>query len=270
MKLRAKKPFKLNHIYNEKCEDTMKRMRDHTVSMVLTSPPYNTSKATYSETSFNNYESRYDVYVDTGTQEEYIEKSISWFKEYDRILCENGVVLYNINYGTGYENTCDNLIRLLFNLLEHTNFMIADIVCWKKNSAIPNNTSSNKCTRIWEFVFVLCRKSENKTFISNKGVKSVSKTGQKFYENIFNFIEAPNNDGICKFNKATFSSKLVLSLLEMYAGQNCEVVYDPFIGTGTTALGVKLFNEKYNRDIKYVGSELSHNQVEFANDRLSN
>ena len=46
MKLRVNKPFKLNHIYNEKCEDTMKRMRDHTVSMVLTSPPYNTSKTT--------------------------------------------------------------------------------------------------------------------------------------------------------------------------------------------------------------------------------
>ena len=202
-----------------------------------------------------------------GVTDVYVRKCAS--SNCDRILSDNGVVLYNINYGTGYENTCDNLIRLLFNILEHTNFMIADIVCWKKNSAIPNNTSSNKCTRIWEFVFVLCRKSENKTFISNKGVKSVSKTGQKYYENIFNFIEAPNNDGVCKFNKATFSSKLVLSLLEMYAGQNCEVVYDPFIGTGTTALGVKLFNKKYNRDIKYVGSELSQNQVEFANDRLS-
>ena len=67
MKLRAKKPLRLNYIYNEPCEDTMKRMRDHTVSMVLTSPPYNTSKTTYSETTFKNYESRYDVYIDTGT-----------------------------------------------------------------------------------------------------------------------------------------------------------------------------------------------------------
>ena len=270
MKLRAKKQFKLNHIYNEKCEDTMKRMRDHTVSMILTSPPYNNSKHTYTELSRSRHESRYDVYVDTGTKEEYIQNTIEWFKEFDRILIPNGVILYNINYGTGYDNSCDNLIELLHTIISKTNFMIADIICWKKQSALPNNTSSNKCTRIWEFVFVLCRKSENKTFISNKGVKSVSKTGQNFYENIFNFIEAPNNDGACKFNKATFSSKLVLSLLEMYAGQNCEVVYDPFIGTGTTALGVKLFNKKYNRDIKYVGSELSQNQVEFANDRLSN
>ena len=49
MKLRAK--LRLNHFYCENCEDTMRRMKDHTVSMVLTSPPYNNSKHTYTSTS---------------------------------------------------------------------------------------------------------------------------------------------------------------------------------------------------------------------------
>lgn len=60
----------------------------------------------------------------------------------------------------------------------------------KKKSALPNNVSHNKLTRICEFVFVFCRKNEYKTFVANKQVKSQSKTGQKYYENIFNFIEA--------------------------------------------------------------------------------
>lgn len=270
MKLRAIKKTALmkNKIFAEDCFETMKRFKDKEVSIVLTSPPYNNSKHTYTELSRSRHESRYDVYVDTGSHEDYIEWTKKLFSEFNRILCDNGVVLYNINYGTGYDNTCDNLIDIMHTITTQTPFMIADIIGWKKNSALPNNTSSNKCTRIFELVFVLCRKTENKTFISNKGVKSVSKTGQNFYHNMFNFIEAPNNDGSCSLNKATYSSELVFKLLEMYAGQKQGIVYDPFMGTGTTAVGVIHFNRKYNRDYSYTGSELSADQVKFAEDRI--
>lgn len=271
MKLRKVNRVKtMDKIFAEDCFVTMKRISDKEVSLVLTSPPYNNSKHTYTEHSRNNHESRYDIYVDTGSHEDYIKWTEKLFNEFDRILCDNGVVLYNINYGTGYSNTCDNLIDVIHTIITKTNFMVADIIGWKKGSALPNNTSSNKCTRIFELVFVLCRKSENKTFISNKGIKSTNeKTGQNFYENMFNFIEAPNNDGSCKLNKATFSSELVIKLLEMYAGQKCGIVYDPFMGTGTTAVGVKKFNKLYNRCYSYLGSELSENQVRYAEDRIS-
>ena len=142
--------------------------------------------------------------------------------------------------------------------------MVSDIIVWKKSSALPNNTSKNKCTRIWEFIFVLCRKSENKTYNSGKKIKSIAKTGQNFYTNMFNFIEAPNNDGSCKLNKATFSSNLVLQLLDMYAPSKDIVVYDPFIGTGTTAVACKEFG------CKYIGSELSKAQCEYAIERIEN
>ena len=61
----------------------------------------------------------------------------------------------------------------------------------------------------------------------NKDVDSVSKKGQTIYTNVFNFIEAPNNDGSCDLNKATFSSQLVRKLLLMY-GKDDFVIYDSF------------------------------------------
>ena len=276
MKLRKvqKKALSIkDKIFAEDCFNTMKIFSDNEVSMILTSPPYNTSRDAKTqkakENSMEKHMSRYDVYVDTGSHEDYIEWSQNLFNEFDRILCENGVVLYNINYGSdGDSVTCDNLIDTIHSISANTNFMVADIIVWKKNSALPNNTSCNKCTRIFEFIFVLCRKTENKTYISNKQIKSVSSVGQKYYTNMFNFIEAPNNDGSCKLNKATYSSDLVFKLLEMYAGLQGGIVYDPFIGTGTTAVGVKLFNRKYNRNYSYVGSELSEDQVAYAEDRI--
>lgn len=144
-----------------------------------------------------------------------------------------------------------------------TNFNIADCIIWKKKNAIPNNVSPNKLTRICEFVFVLCRKSEQHSFYMNKQIDSVSKKGQNIYENVFNYIEAPNNDGTCELNKATFSSELVRKLLLLY-GNKGGVVYDPFMGSGTTAIGA--IREK----MQYIGSEISKAQCEYAKERIKN
>ena len=254
-----------NKIFNEDCFSTMQKMKQGSCDLVITSPPYNTSRNNHSERALKNHEGRYDIFVDSGTHEDYVNWTTKLFNKFNEILVENGVVLYNLNYGNdGNNSTCDNLIDTIHSISTNTNFMVSDIIVWKKSSALPNNTSKNKCTRIWEFIFVLCRKSENKTYNSGKKIKSVAKTGQNFYTNMFNFIEAPNNDGSCKLNKATFSSNLVLQLLDMYAPSKDIVVYDPFIGTGTTAVACKEFG------CKYIGSELSKAQCEYAIERIEN
>lgn len=83
------------------------------------------------------------------------------------------------------------------------------------------------------------------------------------YENIFNFVEAANNDGPCLLNKATYSSELCEKLLNIYCPPN-GFVYDPFMGTGTTAVACE------KMDLQWSGSEISVNQVEYANNRINN
>lgn len=95
----------------------------------------------------------------------------------------------------------------------------------------------------------------------NKKVKSVSKTGQKYYENIFNFVEATNNDGSNPYNKATFSTDFVSQLLDIYAVDG-SVVYDSFMGTGTTAVAC------VRRGLTCIGSELSKDQCAYAQKRV--
>ena len=110
-------------------------------------------------------------------------------------------------------------------------------------------------------MFVFCRKDEYKTFQCNKEVSSVAKTGQTFYRPIYNYLEAPNNDGSCILNKATYSSELCEKLLTIYGTEN-SVVYDPFMGTGTTAVACKRLG------FKCYGSEISQQQVEYSLERL--
>jgi site-specific DNA-methyltransferase (adenine-specific) len=243
--------MEINKIYCESNLETMKRMPDNFVDLVVTSPPYNiTRKSSLIE--------RYDSYEDNKIDSEYIDYTINLFNSFDRVLKKNSIVLYNMSYGNENPNI---MILTIADLIKNTKFTLADIIIWKKQSATPNSVSHNKLTRICEYVFVLCRKSEYKTFNSNKKNVNKMESGQLVYENIFNFITASNNDESNDLNKATFSTEFVRKLFKIYAKEN-SLVYDPFIGTGTTAKACII--DKHN----FIGSELSNSQVYYANKRL--
>lgn len=258
--------MKYNIIYNEDCMDTMKRFEKNSIDVILTSPFYNTNKKAGKSRTLENttvkkgqYDYvRYDIHVDNMTNEEYCNFTVKLFQQFNNILKQNGCILYNLSYGS--ENT-ELMFQTINAIITQTNFTVADVIIWKKKTALPNSCSPNKLTRIVEFVYVFCRKNEIKTFYSNKSITSYRKTGQAAYENIYNFIEAANNDGVCPYNKATFSSELCEKLLKIYAPKN-GIIYDPFIGSGTTAVACK------KMELNYIASEISENQVQWAEKRL--
>lgn len=248
--------MELNKIYNEDCLVTMQKIHD--VDCILTSPPYNTQGHHGSDMS--KHQQLYEDYLDNMTEEEYSKWTCELFSSFDKILNKDGCVLWNISYSSKQPWTLWNLIA---GIQSKTNFIVADCIVWKKQSALPNNVSSNKLTRICEFIFVFCRKSELSSFNCYKGITSTRETGQKMYENVFNFIEAPNNDENCPIHKATYSSLLCRKLLLLYTKKDA-VVYDPFIGTGTTAIAC-CKEKRY-----YIGSEISERYCEWANKRIFN
>ena len=247
--------LELNKIYNEDCLVTMQKLNG--VDCVLTSPPYNTQGHHGSDMS--KYQQLYEAYLDNMTEELYSKWTCSLFEGFNRTLKNNGCVLWNISYSSKQPWVLWNLIA---DIQSKTNFIVADCIVWKKQSALPNNVSPNKLTRICEFVFVFCRKNEFMTFNCYKGVASERKNGQTMYKNVFNFIEAPNNDGSCPIHKATYSTELCGKLLLLYTKEG-DVVYDPFMGTGTTAIACHRGNRKW------IGSEISKNYCEYANRRIA-
>lgn len=253
-------------IYNGDCFDVMKQFKNGVVDIILTSPPYNTNKHAGKNTVIKDLNDkngitsniRYDMYIDNMTNDEYCDFTRNLFIEFDRILKSNGCILYNLSYG-GENSEC--MFRAVNEVITKTPFTIADTILWKKQSAFPNSTSSNKLTRTCEFIFVFCRESEYHTFHCNKRITSYRDTGQACYENIQSLIEAKNNDEVCPYNKATYSSDLCTKLLKIYAPKGA-LVYDPFMGSGTTAVACE------KMELKSWGSEISKNQCEWAINRL--
>lgn len=211
--------MELNKIWCESNEITMKEHIDEkSIDVILTSPFYNSTdgdRGTLNNTHSKGYAScRYDEFNDNMPEKDYNDYIVRLFHSFDRILKTNGVVLWNVSYGS---NNPNGMFTCINDIITKSNFSIADCLVWKKKSALPNNVSSNRLTRITEFVFVFARKNELDTFICNKQITSQSRTGQNYYENIFNFIEADNNDEVCPYNKATFSTDFVKKLLKVYA-----------------------------------------------------
>lgn len=250
--------IEINKIYNEDCKLTMSRMEDNSIDIVTTSPPYNMTQ----RKGGNADTGRYDVYQDWMSENEYIENTVSVFNSFNRIIKKNGIVLYNFSYSI--ENP-SLPYKLISNIEELTNWSLVDTIIWKKAFGLPFPANERRLSRNWEFVWVFARKNEINTFNCNKGVKSVSeKTGQKYYNVFYNFVEAKNNDAkTLKLNQATYSSELCEKLFDIY-GTDDYIVYDPYIGTGTTAVACR------KKNMLYIGSEISNDQCNYAEERLKN
>lgn len=222
------------------------------IDKVITSPPYNIIRP-------NSTDRGYDLYKDGMENEQYIEWTLNIFDRYEKLLNKDGCIIYNMSYGT--ENT-EVMNLTVAEILKNTNFTLADIIVWKKNSATPNNVSSNKMTRICEFVYVFCRKEEFHTFTTNKKIIGMREdTNQPIYENVFNFFQASNNDESTDLNKATFSTNFVLNIIDRYVKKS-DVVLDNFSGTGTTLKAC------ISRGVRCIGVELSEKQCEYTVNRI--
>lgn len=251
-------------IYNEDNSKTIERLKQDgkEVDIILTSPPYFTSRDnanSYTAERFDNFMNHYDVFEGYESEDDYIGSCVDLFTGFDGLLKKSGCVLWNVSYSAEWPVTIWRVINAIDKL---TNFTVVDCIIWKKSCAIPANKNSNRATRICEFVFVFCYKGQEMQFYSNKVKVS---NGQ--YTNLFtNFIEAVNNDGpskrVNRVNSAVFSVDLCKQLFSMYAPKGA-VVYDPFMGTGTTAVACKQMG------FDCYGSEISEAQCKLANDRLS-
>jgi DNA modification methylase len=244
----------INQIYNENNMVTMLQMPDNFLNGIITSPPYSICSK------------RKDCYYDNGysdidglSEEEYIKVRIEEFKQFERIVKNDGVILYNISYHN--ENPILPLM-LITEVHKQTNLTVADMISWKKSHSIPFQTSPTKLSRIVEQIYVIVNKDYLHTFKTNKQVSKVNnKTGQKFYKGYNNLVEAKNNDGIKCDLKASYSTELVEKLIDIYFPIG-SLIYDSFSGIGTTPNACK------KNGLNYIGSEINEVFWKIACDRL--
>lgn len=242
----------INEIHCGDTVEMMGKLKEGSIDMILTSPPYLASI----RKDNHKYPGAKDKIKDNQTTEEYLDWMSKVFKEYERVLKYDGVIAFNFSYTTFNPSLPYDLINRVF---QDTGFRIYDTLAWKKRSAVPLSGHPNRMTRIVEMVYIFAKTPD---FKANKIVKSISKTGQKYFTSYYNFLEAKNNDGKVEGHEATFSSEFAEYFIDLYSKEG-EIVLDNFIGTGTSAYTAAKMGRRY------IGIDLVEDYCEYSRNRVN-
>jgi len=254
--------MEIKKIYNENCLDTMVRMQDNFIDLTVTSPPYDNLR-TYNGYSFDF-------------------KSIA--KELYRVTKDGGVLVWIVNDKTHKGSETGTGFKQALYFIE-CGFNLHDTMIWEKKNPIPNDPRQNRYIQGFEFMYVLSKgkpktcnylktpclmagidagtgtaRKQNGDIRTDRKEKRKGKVvkDEKPLTNIWKY----SNGKICKKHPASFPSDLANDHIISWSNEN-DIVYDPFMGSGTTAKMAKINNRNY------IGSEISEEYCKIANERLT-
>ena len=243
------KGFALNKIYNMHCLELMKNIRDNSIDLIFADPPYNLSKSKFKikfaksgGSDLNTNKGKWDNF----SAEDYEEFTKRWTRECFRVLKTNGSIWIS---GT-YHN-----IYIVGFILQKIEFEILNEILWHKTDATPNIS----CTR---FVadhenFIWARKGKHHTF-NYELMKEINKGRQ------MRCIWPRGKTCGGKKIHPTQKPEWLLERVILACSNKNDIVLDPFIGSGTTAVVSKKL------DRYYIGSEINYKYFCLAKKRIKN
>lgn len=254
--------MELNKIHNTDCLEFMKTMEDNSVDLTVTSPPYGEIRD-YQGYSFNF-------------------ESIA--KELFRVTKEGGVVVWVVGDQTidGSESGESFKQALYF---KEVGFNLHDTMIYDKGKVVfPDANRYHNC---WEYMFVFSkgkpktvnliadRKNKHITerkrssfrqkdgTIKSKEVKSTPESGTRY--NIWYYPNGYMQSSKCEGafdHPAIFPENLAFDHIMSWSNKS-DIIFDPFMGSGTTAVACKQLGRNY------IGCEISEKYCKIAEGRLA-
>jgi len=244
---KSSEPDLLDKIFNESCLDTMKRIPDGFVDVVITSPPYNMNlrirNGQYcSRQIVKELSTKYEGFSDNMPIEEFYKFHSEVIRELLRI---SNLVFYNIQIVTGSK-------RAFFKIIGDFSESLKEVIIWDKGNGQPA-MQEQVINRRSELLLVF----ENDYPISRQFRSATFKRGT--LDDVW-LIKRERKKGVSNHG-ATFPEELIEKILDNFSIEN-DVVYDPFLGTGTTAIVAKMMNRRF------IGSEISKEYFEISTNKL--
>lgn len=232
-----------DRIFHEDCVGGMKKLPGKSVQLVVTSPPYNVRKP-------------YNKYKDNLEYEQYLKFMRDVFSECFRVLKDSGVCFVNI------ANCAKNQFKAfdLAFLMRDLGFTLLDTIIWDKPNPRYLNTQ-RLLTNAYEFVFMFVK---SKKYVFNKlaiGLPCRTQPGLKCRTNVWHIEKVYKNQFVGWKHCAMFPEELPKLCIKLCSNPG-DLVLDPFMGAGTTAVAAKKL------DRNFVGFEISREYVQMSLERL--
>ena len=250
--------MEINKIYNENCLDTMAKMPDNFIDLTVTSPPYDDLR------TYNGYCFDFENVA----------------KELFRVTKQGGVVVWVVGDQTKNGSETGTSFRQALYFI-NIGFKLHDTMIYKKQDSVP--LSHKRYEQCFEYMFIFV-KDKIKTFNGLKDKKNVH-AGELFkgtfrdlngkmkyssghknkiisdYGLRVNIWEYRTTKIIQKTHPATFPEQLANDHIISWSNEG-DLIYDPFMGSGTTAKMAILNNRKY------IGSEISEEYCKIIETRI--
>lgn len=249
----------LNRIFNQDCLEFMKSLPDKCIDLTVTSPPYDNLR------DYKGYSFDFEGIA----------------KELFRITKVGGVVVWIVGDAVidGSESGTSFKQALFF---KECGFRLHDTMIYQKNSyPFP---PSNRYFNVFEYMFVLSKDSpkttnlikvptkgqghKKSTFREADGSMSEGKyefgKDERVKDNVWIYdvgFAKSSNDKISFEHPATFPERLAVDHIKSWSNEN-EIVFDPFMGSGTTAKMAQLLKRNW------IGCEISPEYCKIAEDRI--
>jgi site-specific DNA-methyltransferase (adenine-specific) len=249
----------LNEIYNEDCLETMKSMPDEFVDLTITSPPYDNLRV------YNGYSFDFEHIA----------------QELFRVTKQGGVVVWVVADET--KNFCESLssFKHIIFFVEHCGFNLLDTMIYHKSNYAPAYPTLRRYANTFEYMFVFSKGRPNnfnpiqqekilknyknkKSYFRQKDGSQILKIidcdrETKDAENVWTICPTKSKDA--GNHPAVFPEQLANDHIISWSNEG-DLVYDPFMGSGTTAK-MALANNR-----NFIGSEISFEYWCLAMQRL--
>ena len=249
--------IELNRIYNGDCLELMKDIPDRSVDLTVTSPPYDNLR------TYNGNISQWSFAKFQGIA-----------KELYRVTKQGGVVVWIVADATikGSETGTSFRQALYF---KDIGFNIHDTMIYETSKPPMNDRRYQQC---FEYMFVFSKgklktfnpilvpcknagKEMSARYYNHDGTKK-DRHGKnpvkenKVKDNIWYMVQRPGNG-----HPAVFPEQLANDHVFSWSNPG-DTVFDPFIGSGTTAIAC------INTNRNYIGFELDKQYCDIANERI--
>lgn len=251
------KELEINKCYNENCLDTMAKMPDGFIDLIVTSPPYDNLR------TYNGYSFDFEAVA----------------KELFRVTKQGGVVVWVVGDATvkGSETGTSFKQALFF---KEIGFNLHDTMIYEKKSCYAHDPRNMRYKAMFEYMFILS-KGKPSTYneikdIPNinagkilKGTKGRDKHGNKrvLKEIVIGDFQARSNiwripSSERSEHPAIFPEQLANDHIISWSNEG-DLVYDPFMGSGTTAK-MAIINKR-----NWIGSEISEEYCKIIERRIT-
>lgn len=253
--------LELNKIHLGDAEYVLRdKIPDNSIDLTVTSPPYSDMR-TYNNTLKNWNHDKFKAIAD----------------ELYRVTKDGGVIVWVVNDKTEKgSKTLTSFKQALY--FQEIGFNVNDVMIWRKLNPCPQ-VSQPRYSDCFEYMFVFS-KGKPKTFNpimvpckcagqkydstvknidgeSGRTHKSFNINKEKVKDNIWDIAIAQNKT----IHPAVYPKQLAIEHIKSWTNE-CDVVLDPFMGSGTTALA----SIELNRN--YIGIEMNEEYFNLINERI--